>query len=267
MPGTAADWGAIGPNVEASLTSLQVSASNGGRHRNAPTGRGRRDARERPVVPAPHAPEPPLRNRHDSLHARARYGDDRNGQSNRRSGRYTNEGERRANRDATGRKRGDAEYATRRHYALRRGCSEMSGHCPQADTSPSGWPWSSGMLGALLSTAAAATDAGATHVHHAARSRAEPVADQLDAVAGEPDRGTLTQEEQQTSILDDKYNTAQQNLQNAQSSLQSIAANLVHTRSAVERRPQARRPPMRWPPTSTERPRPASRPTSRRRPP
>src|SRR5271155_569488 len=37
-PGTAADCGAIGPKVDASRTSLQVSASNGGRHRNAPTG-------------------------------------------------------------------------------------------------------------------------------------------------------------------------------------------------------------------------------------
>ncbi len=49
---------------------------------------------------------------------------------------------------------------------------------------------------------------------------------------------TLAQEEQQTSILDDKYNTAQQNLQNAQSALQTIDANLTHERSevAVDRR-------------------------------
>ncbi len=44
---------------------------------------------------------------------------------------------------------------------------------------------------------------------------------------------TLSQEEQQTSVLDDKYNTAEQNLQNAQTALQTIAANLVHERSAV----------------------------------
>ncbi len=44
---------------------------------------------------------------------------------------------------------------------------------------------------------------------------------------------TLTQEEHQTSILDDKYNTAVQNLQNAQSALQTIQANLVHTRAEV----------------------------------
>jgi cell wall-associated NlpC family hydrolase len=44
---------------------------------------------------------------------------------------------------------------------------------------------------------------------------------------------TLTQEEQQTSILDDKYNTAVQNLQNAQSALQTIASNLAQTRAEV----------------------------------
>ena len=37
-PGTAADCGAIGPKVDASRISLQLSGSNGGRQRNAPTG-------------------------------------------------------------------------------------------------------------------------------------------------------------------------------------------------------------------------------------
>ncbi len=37
-PGTATDCGAIGPKVDASRISLQPSASNGGRHRNAPVG-------------------------------------------------------------------------------------------------------------------------------------------------------------------------------------------------------------------------------------
>ena len=46
--------------------------------------------------------------------------------------------------------------------------------------------------------------------------------------------GTLAEEEQQTSVLDDKYNTAVQNVQNAQSSLQTIATNLVHEKGAVE---------------------------------
>ena len=44
---------------------------------------------------------------------------------------------------------------------------------------------------------------------------------------------TLAQEEQQTSILDEKYDTAQQDLQNAQTALQTIATNLVHARSSV----------------------------------
>ncbi len=44
---------------------------------------------------------------------------------------------------------------------------------------------------------------------------------------------TLAQEEQQTSILDDKYNTAQQDAQNAQDQVQAIEASLVHTRTTV----------------------------------
>ena len=45
---------------------------------------------------------------------------------------------------------------------------------------------------------------------------------------------TLAQEEQQTSILDDKYNTAVQNLQNDQSEEQSLAAQLVSAKTAVK---------------------------------
>jgi len=44
---------------------------------------------------------------------------------------------------------------------------------------------------------------------------------------------SLTKEEQQSSILDDHYNTAVQNLQNAQDALHSISASLVHARAAV----------------------------------
>ncbi len=44
---------------------------------------------------------------------------------------------------------------------------------------------------------------------------------------------TLTQEEQQTSILDDKYNTAEQNLQDAQNQLQALAASLVRAKNQV----------------------------------
>ncbi len=45
---------------------------------------------------------------------------------------------------------------------------------------------------------------------------------------------TLTQEEQQGAALDNQYNTAVQNLQNAQIQLQGILASLSKTRSAVE---------------------------------
>ena len=45
--------------------------------------------------------------------------------------------------------------------------------------------------------------------------------------------GTLAQQEQQTAVLDDRYNTAVADLQTAQSSLRSIENTLVHTRSAV----------------------------------
>jgi cell wall-associated NlpC family hydrolase len=45
---------------------------------------------------------------------------------------------------------------------------------------------------------------------------------------------TLAQEEQQTSILDEKYDTAQQNVVNAQAALQTIATSLVQARSAVK---------------------------------
>ena len=38
MPGTAADCGAMGPNVDASRTSSHASAGSGGRQRSAPTG-------------------------------------------------------------------------------------------------------------------------------------------------------------------------------------------------------------------------------------
>jgi cell wall-associated NlpC family hydrolase len=44
---------------------------------------------------------------------------------------------------------------------------------------------------------------------------------------------TLAKEEQQTSILDNRYDTAVQNLQTAQNALQTIDATLAHTRSTV----------------------------------
>ena len=44
---------------------------------------------------------------------------------------------------------------------------------------------------------------------------------------------TLSQEEQQSSALDDKYDTAVQNLQNAQSALQTIDASIARTKTSV----------------------------------
>ena len=90
-----------------------------------------------------------------------------------------------------------------------------------------------GMLGTLLSTAVVA-DAGAT----TSTTLPGPAPNQSQISATQSQVGqiesTLAQEEQQTSILDDKYNTAQQNLQNAQTALQAIAANLTHARSEVD---------------------------------
>ena len=45
---------------------------------------------------------------------------------------------------------------------------------------------------------------------------------------------TLAQEEQQTSILDEKYDTAEQNAQDAQNALASLNATMVRTKSAVD---------------------------------
>ena len=89
-----------------------------------------------------------------------------------------------------------------------------------------------GVLAAMLSTAGA-TGAGAT----TSTTLPGPAPNQSQINATQSQVGqieaTLAQEEQQTSVLDDKYNTAEQNLQDAQTALQTIAANLVHARSAV----------------------------------
>jgi cell wall-associated NlpC family hydrolase len=45
---------------------------------------------------------------------------------------------------------------------------------------------------------------------------------------------TLSQEEQQSSILDNRYDTAVQNLQSAQNALQSINASIIQTKAAVK---------------------------------
>jgi len=90
-----------------------------------------------------------------------------------------------------------------------------------------------GLLGALL-TATATTNAGATT--STTQPGPAPNQSQINATRSQVSQieSTLAQEEQQTSILDDKYNTAEQNLQDAQTAMQTIAANLVHTRSTVD---------------------------------
>ena len=89
------------------------------------------------------------------------------------------------------------------------------------------------LLGALLSTAAV-VNAGATT--STTLPGPAPNQSQINATQSQVSQieTTLGQEEQQSSILDDRYNTAQQNLQNAQTALQTISANLTRERSAVE---------------------------------
>ncbi len=72
-----------------------------------------------------------------------------------------------------------------------------------------------GMLGALLSTVAVANAAATTSTTLPGPA---PNQSQINATQSQVGQieSTLAQEEQQTSILDDKYNTAQQNVQNAQ---------------------------------------------------
>lgn len=90
-----------------------------------------------------------------------------------------------------------------------------------------------GVLAALLSTSVPALGAGA--VTSTTLPGPAPNQSQINATKSQVGQieSTLAQEEQQSSILDDKYNTAQQSLANAQAALQTIATNLVHARSAV----------------------------------
>ena len=92
-----------------------------------------------------------------------------------------------------------------------------------------------GLVVAFVTAAAtAATSAGATT--STTLPGPAPNQSQINATQSQVSQieATLAQEEQQTSILDDKYNTAEQNLQNAQTRLQAIAANLEHATSAVD---------------------------------
>src|ERR1700722_9303582 len=89
-----------------------------------------------------------------------------------------------------------------------------------------------GLIGALLSIAAL-TNAGATGASTSTTLPGPaPNQSQINSTQSQVSQieSTLAQEEQQTSSLDDKYNTAQQNLQNAQTALQTISANLSHAR-------------------------------------
>ena len=90
-----------------------------------------------------------------------------------------------------------------------------------------------GLIGALLFTVATA-DAGAT----TSTTLPGPAPNQAQINASQSQvsqiEATLATEEQQTSILDDKYNTAVQNLQNAQSTLASLATSLLNAKSAVQ---------------------------------
>ena len=90
-----------------------------------------------------------------------------------------------------------------------------------------------GFIGAII-TPFLAPAAGATTTSTTVPGPA-PNQSQINATQSQVSQieATLTQEEQQTSVLDDRYNTAVQNLQNAQDALQSIAAHLGHTRSQV----------------------------------
>jgi cell wall-associated NlpC family hydrolase len=92
-----------------------------------------------------------------------------------------------------------------------------------------------GLLGALVAPLVA-LDAGATNSGSPTTLPGPaPNQSQINATQSKVAQieSTLTQEEQQTSILDDKYNTAEQDLQNAQNQLQALAASLVRAKSEV----------------------------------
>jgi cell wall-associated NlpC family hydrolase len=89
------------------------------------------------------------------------------------------------------------------------------------------------MLGALLAplvAATAAADPTPTTLPGPAPNQSQINATQSQVSQIE---ATLTQEEQQTSVLDDKYNTAEQNLQDAQNQLQVLAASMVKAKAQV----------------------------------
>src|SRR3984957_3321392 len=130
--------------------------------------------------------------------------------------------------------RGDAEHAIRRPL---RCCAVDAVNCRgtvRRRTSVVRLTMLVSGLAALLSMGTVATDAGATT--STTLPGPAPNQSQINSTKSQVSQieATLGQEEQQSSILDDKYNTAQQNLQNAQTALQTIDANLTHERAEVE---------------------------------
>ena len=89
-----------------------------------------------------------------------------------------------------------------------------------------------GLLATLLSTAAMANTGATTSTTLPGPAPNQAQINSTQSQVGQIE-ATLAQEEQQTSILDEKYDTAEQDLQNAQTALQTIATNLVHARSSV----------------------------------
>ena len=88
-------------------------------------------------------------------------------------------------------------------------------------------------LAGFSSTGAGA--AGIVDAHDHSGTRSQPIADQCgDSRKWPRSRRTLSQEEQQTSALDNRYDTAVQNLQNAQNALQTINASITQTKAHVK---------------------------------
>src|SRR5580698_3082983 len=108
--------------------------------------------------------------------------------------------------------RGDAEYATKQPL---RCCAVDAVNCRSTVRRRTPFVRLTmvvGILAALLSTATAATNAGATT--STTLPGPAPNQSQINATKSQVGQieATLSQEEQQTSILDDKYDTAQQNV-------------------------------------------------------
>ncbi len=188
MPGTAADCGAIGPKVDASRTlAPRVGLQRGAPPQRAERGSCVRDPGKRPQILAPDAPESPLSNSHDTVHVCRPYGRTDDGSIEAPNKPIH---EQRVNtartRDGTRQKRGGCRKC---HYAgitlLRRGSSELSEHGPQAGSSCQIDD------GRRRTRRAAVVDGHderwRNNVDHDAWRRAQPIADQLHAVASQSD--------------------------------------------------------------------------------